>query len=98
MAPRLPDRHPGGGEAGIRERPDGHGDQVVLRRKRVENRCAAAGAKVEAPRLAVVRDPHVLARPTLDPHPVALEPRLVAECTPGSALAGKAVTDGDANR
>src|SRR5262249_60030607 len=79
MLPRLPDRHPRRREAGIRERPDGHGDEIRLRRKRVEDRRAALGAEVEAARFPFVRDSNVLAVAALGSHPGGLEPRLEAE-------------------
>src|SRR5215471_6536788 len=53
---------------------------------------------MEAARLALVRDPDVLAVAAFGSHPAGLEPRLESECAPRPPLAGETVADGDADR
>src|SRR5438309_2363603 len=98
MTARLPDGHPRRGEARIRERADGHGDEARRRRIREEDGRTAFGTETEAALVAVVGDADVLAVPTFGPHPLRVEPRLEAERAPRPALTREAMTDRDTDR
>jgi mannose-6-phosphate isomerase-like protein (cupin superfamily) len=84
------------GEVRVGERADRHRD--VLRVGPVVDGRAAARAEEERALLAVVGDPHVLARVALNPYLLARPACLHPERAPCAPLAGEAVADRDPDR
>src|SRR5581483_9446324 len=96
MPPRLVDVDRRRREGRVGERTDRHGDPFGV--GLVEDRGAALGAEAERSRLAVVRDPRVLAVSALDAHVLRRPARLDRERAPRAALAGEAVAHRDPRR
>jgi hypothetical protein len=95
---RLPDRHLGRWKVRIRERPHGNGDELRLCLRLIEDRRAALGAEGERRCSTRVGDTYVFAVRPFGSYLLRGEPRLKAKGAPRPPLAGKAMTDRDANR
>src|SRR5690606_23002307 len=83
-------------EPGIREYSHRHAHHVGDRVRHEVHRGAALQAEVEAARAAFVSGAHVLVAASADRHRLRREPGLHRERAAGAALAGEAMSDGDA--